>query len=309
MHLPDIFVGGNLFGYSVNRKSAERLLKSIAAKGFFGIDTADVYSSGASELIVGEIVTQNFARDDFFISTKAGIRNPADLPGLGTFKRLEQSLTGSLRRLNVDYVDMFSIQHPDPTVDFEETLEALNTLVSKGLAKCFGISNPTHRIFSSLPSTEVPVHVYGNWVKEERIMEARKELSDSSRILTYGVLGRGLLADDFSTPSNSKFSRIALNPKIRQERYSPTLKLAQLSLEKELRDQGLTRLDLVRSHVIQRGIIPIVGFRTLPQLKLFLGSDPDRETQGRALAVIAKCRRIFSAIRDVSFGEAERLAL
>lgn len=309
MSFPNIFLGGNLFGYSVNRSSAECLLRHIAKKGFFGLDTADVYSDGASELIIGEVVARNFGRDEFFVSTKAGIRNPAELPGLGTRGRLEKSLTGSLRRLNLDYVDLFSIQHPDPTVEFEETIDALNTLVSKGLTKRFGISNPTQRTFSSLQSVEVPVHVYGNWVKEQRIIEAQSELTDSSRILTYGLLGRGLLADDFSAQSNSKWSRNSLNPKIRQERDSPTLKLAQSSLDKELRDQELTRLDLVRSHIIHRGIIPIIGFRTIPQLEMFLASRPDQETQMRALAVIERWRLILSGIRDISFGEAERFAL
>jgi aryl-alcohol dehydrogenase-like predicted oxidoreductase len=104
------------------------------------IDTADVYSAGESEVIVGKALSDG-KRDDVFLATKVGFPMGDDPQQRGASRRrLIRGVEDSLRRLNTDWIDLYQIHRPDPNTDIDETLAALTDLVSDGKIRYFGHS-------------------------------------------------------------------------------------------------------------------------------------------------------------------------
>jgi len=124
-------------------KSAEMLDTYIAAGGNF-IDTADVYSDGASEEIIGRYIADRKLRDSLVVATKSTwhveeSRNP-NAGGNGR-KHMYRALHDSLRRLQTDYIDLYYVHAYDAVTPVEETLQTLGDLVRAGKIRYFGFSN------------------------------------------------------------------------------------------------------------------------------------------------------------------------
>ncbi|MGL4230940.1 MAG: aldo/keto reductase [Casimicrobium sp.] len=113
----------------------------IDAGGNF-VDTADVYSSGRSEQMLGSFIAERGLRDRLVIATKAGFANGTHpLAGGNSAKHLHTSIEGSLRRLKTDYIDLFWAHVWDGATPAEELLETMATLVRTGKTRYWGISN------------------------------------------------------------------------------------------------------------------------------------------------------------------------
>ena len=112
----------------------------IEAGGNF-IDTADIYSNGTSEEMLGKALREH-ARDDVVLATKCYFRMKPTPNAMGlSRKHVVEACQASLRRLNTDYVDLYQIHGPDPYTPVEETMKALDDLVRKGLVRYIGCSN------------------------------------------------------------------------------------------------------------------------------------------------------------------------
>jgi aryl-alcohol dehydrogenase-like predicted oxidoreductase len=110
--------------------------------GITFFDTADMYSVGVSEQVVGRALRDFAARDQVVLATKAYFPmgpGPNDA-GLSR-KHLMDAIDASLRRLGVDYVDLYQIHRWDPDTPIEETLEALHDIVKAGKARYIGASS------------------------------------------------------------------------------------------------------------------------------------------------------------------------
>jgi aryl-alcohol dehydrogenase-like predicted oxidoreductase len=142
-------LGGNVFGWTVDEPTSFRLLDAFVGAGFNLIDTADSYSrwvtghvGGESETIIGRWIAQRGRHDDVVIATKVG----SDM-GLG-YKCLRadyilQAVELSLRRLQVDAIDLYQSHWDDDKTSFDETLEAYSRLIKQGKVKAIGASNVT----------------------------------------------------------------------------------------------------------------------------------------------------------------------
>jgi len=108
-------------------------LRSAIQMGYRHIDTAQMYGNGHSEELVGAAV-KSFRREDIFITTKVWSSN---LRARSVLKNLEQSL----KRLDTDYVDLYLIHWPNPSIPLEDTFGAFNGLVKEGIAHYVGVSN------------------------------------------------------------------------------------------------------------------------------------------------------------------------
>ncbi len=153
------------------------------------IDTADAYSQGESEIIVGKALAGG-RRDDVVLATKVNIQMgvPVEAPvgtkgdpnKRGNSRRwIVTEVENSLRRLNTDWIDLYQIHRPDPHTDIEETLGALTDLQRQGKIRAFGSSTfPAHQM------------VHAQWVSERRGL---------GRFVTeqppYSLLVRGIEAD------------------------------------------------------------------------------------------------------------------
>ena len=110
-------------------------LRSALEIGYTHFDTAEYYAAGHSEELVGRAVREtNTKREDVFITTKV---SPEHL----SYEQVFTSCENSLRRLNMDYIDLYLIHWPGTGVKYEETFRALNKLVRDGKVKHLGVSN------------------------------------------------------------------------------------------------------------------------------------------------------------------------
>lgn len=133
---------GSTSWYDNNKKDSIKIIREAINTGINFIDTASIYGLGQSEIIVGEALSQ-INRDEVFLATKAGfIWDEKNEP---TINLSEQSIYSqielSLRRLNVEYVDLYQIHWPDHNIDIRETIETLAKLQEKGYIKHIGVCN------------------------------------------------------------------------------------------------------------------------------------------------------------------------
>ncbi len=170
-------LGAMMFGAIGNPDHDEsiRIIHKALDAGINFIDTADVYSRGESEEIVGKALKGR--RDTVVLATK--VFNPmGDDPNQrGNSRRwIITEIETSLRRLQTDYIDLYQIHRPDPTVDIEETLSALTDLIRSGKVRVIGSS--------AMPASDM---VEAQWVSERRgLARFRTEQP------TYSILNRGI---------------------------------------------------------------------------------------------------------------------
>jgi aryl-alcohol dehydrogenase-like predicted oxidoreductase len=139
------------------------------------IDTADMYSHGESEEIVGKALKGR--RDDVVLATKVWGPMGDDANQRGTSRRwILQAVEHSLRRLQTDHIDLYQTHRPDPTVDVEETLSALTDLVRSGKVRVIGSS--------TFPASDM---VEAQWVAERRGLERFRCEQPSYSILSRGI--------------------------------------------------------------------------------------------------------------------------
>jgi len=154
-------LGAMMFGAFGNRDHDECVAVIDAAldAGINFIDTADVYSHGESEEIVGRALKGK--RDQVVLATKASGQMADDPNSRGNSRRwLMQECDNSLRRLGTDHIDLYQMHRPDPTCDIDETLGALSDLVRAGKILYAGCSTfPAHQI------------VEAHWASERRGLE------------------------------------------------------------------------------------------------------------------------------------------
>jgi len=137
--------GGNLWGSiaDVDQKAADQIVERSLASGVNFIDTADVYSFGESEKLLGQALKNlNVPRKDVVIATKVyGVMGDKPNDRGASRGHIMDSVEASLERLQTDHIDLYQIHATDPVTPIDETLRALDDLVSRGLVRYIGVSN------------------------------------------------------------------------------------------------------------------------------------------------------------------------
>jgi aryl-alcohol dehydrogenase-like predicted oxidoreductase len=170
-------LGAMMFGAIGNpdHDDSIRIIHKALDAGVNFIDTADIYSRGESEEIVGKALKGR--RDDVVLATKVFNPMGEDPNQRGNSRRwIIAEIENSLRRLHTDYIDLYQIHRPDPTVDIEETLSALTDLIRSGKVRAIGSS--------SMPASDM---VEAQWVSERRGLERFRTEQP-----TYSILNRGI---------------------------------------------------------------------------------------------------------------------
>lgn len=135
-----IAISGNVFGWTADVTATEAVLDTFTALGGNFIDTADSYAAGRSEIMIGNWMRAKRNRSDVVLATKIG--KSADNPGL-TPRAITASVDASLHRLRSGYIDLLYLHIDDESVPFEETLLAVDKLISDGKVRYFGGSDHT----------------------------------------------------------------------------------------------------------------------------------------------------------------------
>jgi aryl-alcohol dehydrogenase-like predicted oxidoreductase len=155
-----------------------RIIRKALDAGINFVDTADRYSAGGSEEVVGKALKGR--RDDVVLATKVNGPMGDDPNQRGNSRRwIMTEVENSLRRLQTDYIDLYQIHRPDPDTDIEETLSALSDLVRAGKVRAIGSS--------TMPASDI---VEAQWVAERRGLERFRTEQP-----TYSILNRGIEAE------------------------------------------------------------------------------------------------------------------
>lgn len=276
--LPAIALGGwhNFTDFA----STRQLMRRAFDLGITHFDLANNYGPppGIAEEMVGQVLKSDFAshRDELIISTKAGYYMwPGPYGEWGAKKYLVASLNQSLKRLQLDYVDIFYSHRFDPNTPLEETMGALDLVVRQGKTLYAGISNydgantcEAARIMEKL-GTPVTIH-QPKYSMLHRPIE-KDLLHHTARhgigVIAFSPLAQGLLSDKYlnGIPSDSRAGKPATSRL--QEQITPTLvnklqklntisgargqSLAQMALRWALRDERVTSLVIGASRVEQ----------------------------------------------------------
>jgi aryl-alcohol dehydrogenase-like predicted oxidoreductase len=174
-------LGAMMFGAMGNpdHDDSIRIIHRALDAGINFVDTADVYSRGESEEIVGKALRQLPAdrREDVVLATKVHGGMGDDPNRAGNSRRwIVTELENSLRRLQADHVDLYQIHRPSPDTDVEETLSALTDLVRSGKVRAIGSS--------TFPASEI---VEAQWVAERRGLERFRTEQPPYSIVNRGI--------------------------------------------------------------------------------------------------------------------------
>ncbi len=138
LHASVVGLGCNNFGRRVDAAGTKRVLDAAIEHGVTFLDTAELYSTGDSETFMGRALRGR--RDQVVLATKFGWRAD-DGSGNARPETIRPALEGSLRRLQVDHVDLYQLHRPDPATPIADTLAAMGELVREGLVREIGCSN------------------------------------------------------------------------------------------------------------------------------------------------------------------------
>jgi aryl-alcohol dehydrogenase-like predicted oxidoreductase len=190
-------LGAMMLGPWGNPDRAEgiRVIQTALDAGINFIDTADVYSHGVAEEIVGEALTGR--RDDVVLATKVHGSMGDDPNMAGNSRRwIVREVENSLRRLQTDYLDLYQIHRPEPDTDIEETLSALSDLVHAGKVRAIGSS--------TFPAEQI---VEAQWTAERRgLVRFRSEQPP------YSMIVRGIEASVLPTCSRYGMGVLTWSP-------------------------------------------------------------------------------------------------
>jgi aryl-alcohol dehydrogenase-like predicted oxidoreductase len=161
-------------------------------------DTAQGYGFGAAERLLGQALWQRARREDVVIATKGGLRMEGDtLLRDASAKWLREGAEASLRNLGTDYIDVYQIHWPDPRTPAEETVKALDHLVTSGKVRYVGVSNynvqqmEELRGLGWLETLQPPYHMFHRSIEDEILpYTAQHDIG----VLVYGPLAHGLLS-------------------------------------------------------------------------------------------------------------------
>ena len=223
-----ICLGMMSFGDKSNREwvleedQAEPIVRAAADGGVIFYDTADVYATGASEVVTGHLLGKLFNRDDVVVATKVCLpmSDRENDRGLSR-KHILSSIDNSLRRLNMDYVDLYQIHRWDSRTPIEETMEALHDVVRAGKARYIGASSMYAWQFAKAQCTAdahgwtrfVSMQNHYNLLYREEEREMIPQCLDQGiGVIPWSPLARGVLAGTRTRDGARNTTRSSTDP-------------------------------------------------------------------------------------------------
>jgi len=231
------------------------------------IDTGDFYGMGHNEMLIGQALKQGSKRDKAIISVKFGGQRGPDGHWLGHANDRNSTRTAlayTLKRLRVDYIDIYRPARVSPTTPIEETVGAIAELVKEGYVRHIGLSevgvDTIRKAHAVHPIVDLQIE-YAILTRgvEDKILPVLRELGIG--MTAYGVLSRGLISDSgLAGGSRSGFRSMA--PRFQGENLDRNLALVQ-ALKDIATAKGCTVAQLAIAWVYAQGqdIVPLIGAR------------------------------------------------
>ncbi len=273
-------LGTGNFSDPTPEDEASRIIHRAIDAGINLIDTGNSYSDGESERMIGRALAAGNRRHEVILATKVFYKvgpgpNDEDLSRLHIIRACEDSL----RRLKTDYIDLYQIHRPSPSIPVDETLGALTDLIQQGKLRYIGSSvHPSWKIMEAIMRSELKG--YARLVCEQppyNLLDRRIEneivpmcQAYGLGIITWSPLAQGVLAGRYSSATDMPAdSRGALRGGIYSERITPQGIEIGNEVIKLAAEHGMSPAQLATLWVKdQPGITaPIIGPRTLEQLE------------------------------------------
>ncbi len=197
--------------WTLREEEARPLFKAAVEAGINFLDTANVYSDGTSEEIVGRLLKEFAKRDEIVLATKVYGRMNPGANGMGlSRKAILNEVDNSLQRLGTDYIDLYQTHFWDTDTPIEETLEALSDVVKAGKVRYIGASN----MYAWQFATAIQISKQNGWAKFSSMQshlnliyrEEEREMLPLCRtegigVMTFSPLARGLLTKNVNASS------------------------------------------------------------------------------------------------------------
>lgn len=302
IRLPEISLGlWQNFGDTAPLARSREMLLHAFDNGICHIDLANNYgpSYGSAEATFGKVMESDLRpyRDELFISTKAGWDMwPGPYGDLGSRKYLISSLDQSLKRMKLDYVDIFYSHRYDPDTPLEETLQTLVDIVRSGKALYAGISNYPYEAaefaYKYLAERDVrcllhqcKYNIFDREPETDGLLRQAKEAG--SGFIAYSPLCQGLLTDRYlnGIPDNS---RAAKDFSLKQNRITPELLGKIRGLNNIAAERGQTLAQMALAWDLKDDLVTsvIIGASSLEQLQSNLQAIKNTDFSQEELAAI-----------------------
>jgi len=273
-----------------------RIIHRALDAGINFIDTADVYSSGESEIITGKALAEG-RRDNVILATKCHFSveagpfgRPAPNSWGNSRRHIVQACEDSLRRLGTDWIDLYQIHRPDPHTDVDETLGALSDLVHQGKIRAFGSSTfPADQLVEAqwvaerrarerFQCEQPPYSIFVRWIERDLLPAVQRY---GMGAIVWSPLNGGWLSGAFRRDEPEVRTHRAARTPARYDRSDPVnqRKLDVIEELVGLADRcGLTLAQLAVAWTLEHpGVTSaIIGPRTMEQLDGLLGADEHR---------------------------------
>jgi len=261
------------YGQASDEAQATAVIHRALDLGVTFFDTAEMYGPHTNEIQVGKALAGR--RDQAFIATKFGIGYNADRTALtvdGSPANVRRAIEGSLKRLNVDHVDLYYLHRVDPDTPIEETVGAMAELVKEGKVRFLGLSEAApatlRRGHATHPITALQTE-YSLWSREpeDELLALCDELGIG--FVPYSPLGRGFLSGEIKSVDDlapDDFRRS--NPRFQGENFQKNLDLVAAVTEIAA-GKGVTAAQLALAWVLAQGehLVPIPGTRRIRTLE------------------------------------------
>lgn len=247
-------------------------------RGVNFLDTADMYGWGKNEELVGRAIADR--RGEVFLATKFGnVRGPnGEFLGVrGDPEYVRSACEASLKRLNVDVIDLYYQHRVDQTVPIEDTVGEMSRLKEEGKVRFLGLSEAAPRTiraaYATSPITAVQTEL-SLWSRdaEAEVLPTVRELGIG--YVAYSPLGRGFLTGQFKSPDDFAEDDFRKNhPRFQGENFQKNLDLVK-EVEAIAREKGCTTAQLALAWVLAQGddIVPIPGTKHIKYLDQNIGA-------------------------------------
>jgi aryl-alcohol dehydrogenase-like predicted oxidoreductase len=269
-------LGTNNFGGRIDLDASRKVIDAALEHGINFFDTADVYGNhGGSESIIGEVLGAR--RKGVIIATKFGVAMDAEERLKGASRQyIVQAVEASLKRLKTDWIDLYQLHKPDPHTPIEETLRALDDLVTSGKVRYIGASNlPAWKVVEAqFLARELGTHRFVSSQDEYSLLKRDAERELIPALNAYGIgllpfwpLTNGLLTGKYrrgeALPAGSRLAADA--PRADRLLSDNNLRVIE-RLEGFAQERGHTLLELAFSWLVaQPAVSSVIAGATRPE--------------------------------------------
>ena len=286
-----------------DRQAALATIDTAFAADVTLLDTGDFYGMGHNEMLIGEAIAAR-PRDELLLSVKFGALRGPDGGWLGYDARpqaLKTACAYSLKRLGVDYIDIYRPARLDPAVPIEDTVGAIGELIQAGYVRHVGLSEvgaeTIRRAAAVHPIADLQIEysLISRGI-EDAILPTCRALGIG--ITAYGVLSRGLISGHWQAQAPTQGDFRSLSPRFQGENLDHNLRLVE-ALRAIAQARGITVAQLAIAWVLSRGedIVPLIGARRPERLSEALGALDVSLTEADLAAIEA------ASPKDAAAGE------